>query len=151
MEGKNGLLLSLVLMTTALVSHSPARLLIPLLMLYHHYIGHPNLTPTLNFCNFGVNELYYEHAKGKISKTSNETRNVYVFYQYPGDTVYIPYKYHHMVLNLSTSVAITHNYVPLRPERIHSFLEDVKFSLNDLKYQRLKCYITNNMNQLIKM
>ena len=138
-------------MIIALVSHSLAHFLIPLLIVRCYFIGHPNISPTINFCNFGVNELYYEHAKGKISQTANATRNVYVFYQYPGDTVYIPHKYHHMVLNLSTSVAITHNYVPLRPERVLSFLRDVKLSLNDPKYQRLERYIIDNMNKLIRM
>jgi oxalate decarboxylase/phosphoglucose isomerase-like protein (cupin superfamily) len=84
-----------------------------------------------------------------MPKISDKARNVYIFYQYPGDTVYIPYKYHHLVLNLSTSVAITHNYVPRMSERILSFLQDVKPDLSNEKYQKLDDYVRNNMNKLI--
>jgi len=41
--------------------------------------------------------------------------------QYPGETVYVPAGWPHLVLNLELSVAITHNYATRYPstERLH--------------------------------
>jgi histone arginine demethylase JMJD6 len=56
--------------------------------------------------------------------TIQPTRKIFSFTQYPGDTVFIPAEWHHAVLNLETTVAITHNFV--QSKHIDRYLELLK-------------------------
>lgn len=54
---------------------------------------------------------FVDHIPRLISRYPSSCREMKIFYQYPGETVFVPGGWWHAVLNLEHSIAVTQNYV----------------------------------------
>ena len=62
---------------------------------------------------------------------NNNKKVIYSFIQNKGDTVFVPQGYQHAVLNLNTTVAITHNFVKTKDKNIFiDWIDKNKFYLD---------------------
>ena len=76
-------------------------------------------------------------------------QQIYSFIQNEGDTVFVPEGYRHAVLNLETSVAITHNFVKTKDKKVFlNWIDKNKLSLDmdSADFMRVKDLINKNFN-----
>lgn len=81
-------------------------------------------------------KTFPEIVKENNNLKSNKKR-IFSFVQKEGETVYVPCGWHHAVLNLKTSVSVTHNFVTEKNEKlflawVHSNLEN--FDLDEKEF-----------------
>ncbi|GKY98177.1 hypothetical protein MPSEU_000775500 [Mayamaea pseudoterrestris] len=72
--------------------------------------------------------------------------------QRPGETVYVPAGWPHLVLNLETSVAITHNYATAQPsiERLWQAMVDAEPEMANDLYSRMQCHCPDLAEEIRK-
>ena len=72
-----------------------------------------------------------DNIKSLNKHINNNKKVIYSFIQNKGDTVFVPQGYQHAVLNLNTTVAITHNFVKTKDKNIFiDWIDKNKFSLD---------------------
>jgi JmjC domain, hydroxylase len=72
-------------------------------------------------------EIVKENNNSKTNK-----KRIFSFVQNEGETVFVPCGWHHAVLNLKTSVSVTHNFVTEKNEKV--FLAWVNSNLENLDF-----------------
>lgn len=115
-----------------------------------HLLGNANTHNCISKLNDRLHSFINLPPLGSCLKEPLRDNHINVFVQYPGEILYIPGGWYHAALNLTSSVAVTHNF--LEEENLDNFMDLYQKDSGSLskqfspeEWRLIKKYITDGV------